>query len=105
MKLNDPQAIKIAKIAYKKQPDSANIADTYGTILVWNNQMDKGLQLLKQSVKLDPNNKNTQFHLAKAYYLQGSIDESLVILKKITQGKDSFVERTAAVKLVQQLEE
>jgi len=105
MKLNDPRAIKIAEAAYKKQPDSANIADTYGTILVWNNQMDKGLKLLNQSAKLAPNDKNTQFHLAKAYYLQGSIDESLVILKKIAQEEVSFVERTATLKLLQQLEE
>ncbi len=103
MQLNDPQAIILAEKAYNIQPESANYADTYGTILLKNNKLTEAVSILSKAVELAPENKAIQFHLAEAYSLQEDKDKAVLILKKITQASDSFSEKKAAEKLLEEL--
>ena len=93
MLTDDPKAVALAEKAYKKQPDSADFADTYGVILLKNNKLNKAISVLNEAVNLAPDNKDIQYHLAKAYYLQGDNDKALSILEKITQGKEVSAEQ------------
>jgi len=60
-------------------------------------------QILQHSLTLAPDNKNTRYQLAKAYYLQGDNNRAIVILEKITTANNSFTEKPAAVKLLKQI--
>lgn len=64
---NDPKAMKLAEQAATLAPDNSQTTDTFGWLLVQNNNAKKGLPLLQKSVELDPNSADNRYHLAVAY--------------------------------------
>jgi len=103
MLLNDPKAVQMAEKAYKIKPNSADIVDTYGFILLKNNKINKAIEILSHAVKLAPEDNNIQLHLAKAYSLQHNTDKARSILETITQKDAAFSEKAAAEELLKQL--
>jgi len=103
MLLDDPKAITLIEKAYRIKPNSANIIDTYGTILLHNFKVKKAIDILSKGADIAPLNNNIQFHLAKAYYLQGNNSESLIILEEITRDEYSFSEKESAKELLQKM--
>ncbi len=64
--LGDKRAMDTAKRAYELAPTLAGVVDTYGWILVQNNQFENGIQLLEKAAALAPENEEIQQHLESA---------------------------------------
>ncbi len=64
--LGDKRAMDTAKRAYELAPTLAGVVDTYGWILVQNNQFEDGIELLEKAVALAPENEEIQQHLESA---------------------------------------
>lgn len=62
----NPKALELAAKAYKLDQNNPFIIDTYGWILVENNQVSEGYELLQRAASLAPTNKEIQDHLAAA---------------------------------------
>jgi Tfp pilus assembly protein PilF len=62
----NPKAIELAKKAYELSGSNPPIMDTYGWILVENNQLDEGIGILERAANLAPDNKDIVGHLKTA---------------------------------------
>ncbi|MBS3954778.1 MAG: tetratricopeptide repeat protein [Methylomicrobium sp.] len=100
---NDPKSLDYAKQAYSKSPNSAAIADTYGTSLLKQGQNKEALETLKKAAELAPTAYDIQFHLAKAYEANGNTNTAIEILEKIVSIQDKFTTKESAVGLLNEL--
>lgn len=62
----NPKAIELAKKAYELSGSNPPIMDTYGWILVENNQVEEGISILERAANLAPDNKDILGHLKTA---------------------------------------
>lgn len=62
----NPKAQELAKRAYEISANNPAVADTYGWILVENNQLEEGTAILEKAVSLDSTNKEIVEHLKLA---------------------------------------
>jgi len=62
----DARAAATAQRAYELAPQTAAIADTYGWILVESGNLEQGLKILQQAVRLDDKNPDIGYHFAAA---------------------------------------
>ena len=67
MERGDARAVDMARRANEIAPNNPDIADTLGWILVRNGESEAGLDYLKQSVQLNPNNPSVHYHLGVAF--------------------------------------
>jgi tetratricopeptide (TPR) repeat protein len=65
------QALAYAQRARAKRPDDVNVIDTLGLIYVKKNLTEDGLRMLREVVKLQPDNAMFRLHLALAWYQKG----------------------------------
>ena len=100
---NDPRALEYGKKAYEKAPDSAAILDTYGSILVKQNQAKEGLVLLEKAAGLALKEPNIQFHLAESYVANNNSKKAIEILEPLVQAEADFTEKKAATDLLEKL--
>jgi len=100
---DNPKSLELAKQAYKINPNSAAITDTYGVILTKHGNLKHGLDMLEKSRELAPNIYDTQYHLANAYALNNNPKEAIAILNHILNTKYSFKEKSNAIALSQKL--
>ncbi len=100
---NDPRALEYGKKAYEKAPESAAILDTYGSILVKQNQAKEGLALLEKAAGLALKEPNIQFHLAESYVANNNPEKAIEILEPIVQAEADFTEKKAATDLLEKL--
>lgn len=100
---NNPKALKLAKLAYQKAPKSADIADTYAVILARQGELTKAIKVLQKASQMAPEKYDIQYHLADAYAKKGQNRQAIDILKTITQSKQDFSEKQAAVSLLKKL--
>ena len=83
--VGDKRALEFAERAIQLVPDSPDVADTLGWILVQSKQqLPRGIELLRQAVakKADP---QIRYHLAAAYAKAGQREEALRELDKLQQ--------------------
>lgn len=83
--VGDKRALEFAERAMQLAPESPDVADTLGWILVQSDQqLPRGLELLQQAVakKADP---QIRYHLAAAYAKAGQREEALRELDKLAQ--------------------
>ncbi len=83
--VGDKRALEFAERAMQLAPQSPDVADTLGWILVQSNQqLPRGLELLRQALaqKADP---LIRYHLAAAYAKTGQREEALRELDKLQQ--------------------
>ena len=83
--VGDKRALEFAERAMQLAPDSPDVADTLGWILVQSNQqLPRGIELLRQAVakKAEP---QIRYHLAAAYAKAGQREEALRELDKLQQ--------------------
>ncbi len=77
---NLPKALNFSKRAYdlmvKANYINPVIADTHGWILVLNNRLDEGIEILQQATTGDRPIPDTFYHLAEAYLKRSQIDEA-----------------------------
>lgn len=64
--IGNPEALKIAEKAYTLSPDRADIADTYGWVLMKNNRAKEAVPLLEKALAMDPDNKEIAVNLEAA---------------------------------------
>lgn len=62
----NPKALELAKRAYEMAGSNPAIMDTYGWILVENNRVQEGLEILERAVSLAPTNTEIKAHLSTA---------------------------------------
>jgi putative PEP-CTERM system TPR-repeat lipoprotein len=78
----DKRSIDVGRKALELAPDSAEVLDTVGWILVQNEQLDEGLRHLRRSAELNPDNGWTFYHLGIALSKTGSRTEARTALER-----------------------
>lgn len=88
---NDRRALPTAERAYKLAPDSPEIADTLGWLLV-SGKTDprRGLLLIQKAAEKRPGNLDIQYHLAEAYRANGRPRDAAKTLEKLVASKKPF---------------
>ena len=100
---DDPRALDLAKRAYEKAPESAAILDTYGHILLKQNQANTGLTLLEKAALLAPKQNDIQLHLAEAYVNNNNKAKAIAILEPLVKADIEFSEKKTATSLLESL--
>ncbi|MGI0116739.1 XrtA/PEP-CTERM system TPR-repeat protein PrsT [Zooshikella sp. RANM57] len=97
------KALKYAEKAHKAMPKSPEVADTYGWILLNNDQHKKALEILSGAAKAAPNNFDIRYHYAVALAKTGKKEQAKKELKLVLSSKRSFSEKKAAEELFSEL--
>lgn len=95
---NNSKALELAKKAYSKAPDSAEIADTYGYTLFKQGQHAEGLTILEKAANLEPSANDIQLHLAEAYAANLNKTKAVEILENIIKSEQKLPENKAAAR-------
>ena len=98
------KAIDYAEKAYKRLPNKPEVIDTYGWILVNNNKVDRGLQLLQDAVTKAPQNLEIRYHMAYGLYKANRKPEAVKELNRIFSLNKSFSASEEARQLLRELE-
>ena len=101
--LRDPRAIQLAEKAYTSQPKAAQIADTYGWILLNSGQADKGLGILRKAADMAPQDPSIRYHLAQALAKTGNRVEARSEVQAALKAGSAFPESAQAKQLLQEL--
>lgn len=102
--LGEPNAIDYARRAHDLAPDSPEIADTLGWMLVQSEETaEEGLALLREAATAAPANADIRYHLAYALHTSGDQDEAQAILEELLATDQPFLEREAAQSLLTEL--
>lgn len=100
---NDPRALDLAKRAYDKAPESPAILDTYGHMLLKQNQASESLKLLEKAAVLAPKQNDIQLHLAEAYVSNNNSTKAIAILEPLVNSDVDFSEKKTAISLLESL--
>ncbi len=99
----DERAEPIARRAYSLAPDNSSIIDTLGWILVEQDKVEDGVELLQKASEMATGNPEIQYHLAAGFFKQGKNAEALAILERILGSDEEFASRKDAEKLLAEL--
>ncbi len=99
---DDPRAIELARKANSAAPKNPDIEDTLGWILVNLGELEEGLDYLRSSARVRPDNASVQFHLGVAYMKMGEHENAIRALEKALTIGD-FNEVREARKMLEQL--
>ena len=99
----DRRALPTAEQAWKLKPDSAQIADTLGWILVEQGETQRGVDLLSQAARLAPNDNGIRYHLGAGYARLGNNDRAREELKNALAKDTKFPARADAEALLAKL--
>ncbi len=102
MQDDDPRAIEVARLAHDAQPDSPDISDTLGWILVNQGSEREALGLLRQSARAKPEDPTIQYHLGVAFHKVGEMDNARDALQRALD-LGEFDDRGAAEALLNSL--
>ena len=101
---NNSKAVQAAEKAYKLNTESAAIKDTLGWILVQENDVKRGLPLLRDAMAELPGNMEVQYHYAVALDKSGDSSGARSLLQKLVDSKSNFPALEDAKKYLQKLE-
>src|SRR5690606_30933177 len=83
MEKNDPRAVAVARRAVEAAPNSAEILDTLGWILLKQEKNTaEAVRVLRQSVQIAPDNPSVQYHLGVALREAGDTAGARAALSK-----------------------
>jgi putative PEP-CTERM system TPR-repeat lipoprotein len=99
----DARAVELAQRAYTAAPGIAEIADTYGWILVEKGKTGEGMKVLQEALAKAPNNPDVQYHLAAAYAKTGERTKAAQLVRESLRAKGAFTSRAAAEGLLRSL--
>jgi putative PEP-CTERM system TPR-repeat lipoprotein len=88
----DPQALTYAQKANAIAPDSPNIADTLGWMLVEQGQTKRGIEVLAKASASAPDHRDITLHLAKAQIKDGQKDEAKNTLQALVKAAPDSAE-------------
>ncbi|MFV2056616.1 MAG: XrtA/PEP-CTERM system TPR-repeat protein PrsT [Thiohalomonadales bacterium] len=105
VQVNDSRALATAKSAYKLAPNRAEVADTYGWILLNQNSNETALalEILKKASDLLPNVAEAQYHLAAALHKTGDSNKAKSLLDQVIKSGSTFPEMDKAKALYREL--
>lgn len=83
------QALNLAKQAFELAPLDSKVNDTYGWVLVQNQQYQQGLQYLRDSYSRDTQNATTMYHIGYTLGKLNRKQESLQELNKALRKADT----------------
>jgi putative PEP-CTERM system TPR-repeat lipoprotein len=93
-------ARKYAEMAYKQRPSDGAIADTLGWILVTQNQVPRGLELIKKAHASLPQHPVVHYHLGAALIKGGNKAEGRRELERLLSRQSKFPQADDARKLL-----
>ncbi len=99
----NPQAEELARRAYKLAPDSPQIMDTLGWILVGKSDIKNGLELLQKAASLLPGAPDIHYHYAVALAKSGDKTRARQELNGILNSGLDFPDKREAQTLLGQL--
>jgi putative PEP-CTERM system TPR-repeat lipoprotein len=99
----DPRALELAKRAHETAPQSGEIADTYGWILVEQGRVEEGLALLETARAVSPAHPEIRYHYAAALARSGRKEEAIRALHELLHDSPSFPQRSSAESLLRSL--
>jgi len=99
----DERALDLARRAYERVPGRAEIADTYGWLLVEGGQVEQGLALIDRALQSAPDNPDIRYHQAAALHRAGESARARELLRALLGDAPQFSERTAAEALLKAL--
>lgn len=100
---NDKRALATAKKAYERANQAAEVADTYGWILLQNGQLAEAGKILGAAAAAAPNQPDIQFHHAMALARTGAVDEARKRLSDLLARHPKFAAREEAEKALANL--
>lgn len=86
----DAAGLKYAQRAHELAPDSPEITDTLGWLLLQNGETNRGLVLLQEARVKAPHIPEIHYHMAVALYKSGRIDESRKELDRLLKMGKTF---------------
>ncbi len=105
LRKEDPSAaLKYAERAYGLTPESPNVMDTLGALLLKQGQPQRALGLLRTASEKMPGNLDTRYQLALALVRNGDTSEARKILNQILGQDQPFERRKDAEALLQSIE-
>jgi cellulose synthase operon protein C len=99
----DARAVEVARTAHSLAPNTPAIADTLGWILVSTGRASEGVAILESAAKSADAPPEVQFHYASALATTGNTAEARRELQQLLQKSVDFVDKDAAVRLLEQL--
>ncbi|MGE3772203.1 MAG: XrtA/PEP-CTERM system TPR-repeat protein PrsT, partial [Gammaproteobacteria bacterium] len=103
-KAGDARALDMARKAFELAPRRAEVADTYGWILLEQGRHEQALKILEQAVDLAPGNRDIRFHRASALERMGREEEALRELEALLRDPAEFESRAQAEQLRYELQ-
>ncbi len=100
---HNPKALTVAEQAYKLAPQSPDVADTYGWVLIAANQPKAALPILVKAAKAAPKVPAIQYHLAVAQARTGDKAGARTTLETLQKSGANFQEKPAAEKLYREV--
>lgn len=99
----DARALDLARRAHEQAPNIAEIADTYGWILVRAAKVSEGVVVLERARSQAPSNPEIQFHLASAYAKAGRSAQARDLLRTLLASDAAFTSRREAEQLARSI--
>lgn len=99
----DARAVDLARRAYTAAPGIAEVADTYGWILVEKGKTAEGMKVLQEALAKAPTNPDVQYHLAAAYAKTGERTKASELVRESLKANGAFASRSAAESLLRSL--
>lgn len=103
-KIGDGRALEMARSAFELAPRRAEVADTYGWILLEEGSHEQALKVLEQALELAPKNPDIRYHRASALERTGRDEEALRELEALLRDPADFDSRADAEQLLYQLQ-
>ena len=103
--LGDERALAYAEKAVELQPDSAQIVDTLGWLLVERGDTERALPLLARAWAQAAGNPSIGYHYAEALARAGQAAEAAATLRGLVAANRPFEERQVAENLLRELEQ
>jgi putative PEP-CTERM system TPR-repeat lipoprotein len=102
--VNDKRAVATAERAAALAPKSDAVADTLGSVLVKFGQVERGLKLLADAERKQPNHAEIKWHLVQALKASGRNDEARYkLLELLKIAPSDFKDIEAARRMLQEL--
>jgi putative PEP-CTERM system TPR-repeat lipoprotein len=99
----DARAVELARRAHTAAPQIAEVADTYGWILVETGKTAEGMKVLQDALTKAPDNPDVQYHLAAVYAKTGESARASELVRESLKTDRQFASRAAAESLLRSL--
>jgi Tfp pilus assembly protein PilF len=100
---HDPRARATAEQAYKLAPDNADVADTYGWVLIQTGDAKTGLPIAQKALAAQPDRATYRYHAAAGLVALGKPDDAKQLLAPLVNSGAQFDETADAQALFKKI--